>query len=146
MKFDQLIEYNLTNIFLEKSYTKCGGETISRPFSKKSKLSISLDQYSSSLKKQKEMLLVSLPHFLHDYWRKYFLLYSFTRPNYNVWLPLLHEMLGNMYMIILCLPSCDIINFEINLIFSNQAVFSIWPKSEDKNLNILRTKTAFKMK
>ena len=30
-------------IFVEKSYTKCGGETISRPLSKKTKLSISLD-------------------------------------------------------------------------------------------------------
>ena len=44
MKFGQLIEYNMRNIFVEKSYTKCGGETVSRPFSKKSKLSISLDQ------------------------------------------------------------------------------------------------------
>ena len=44
MRFGQLIEYNMRNIFLEKSYTKCGGETIPRPFSKKSKLSISLDQ------------------------------------------------------------------------------------------------------
>ena len=46
IKCDQLIEHNMRNIFLEKSYTKCGGETIPRPFSKKSKLSISLDQYS----------------------------------------------------------------------------------------------------
>ena len=45
MKFGQLIEYNMRNIFLEKSYTKCGGETIPRPFSKKSKLSKSLDEY-----------------------------------------------------------------------------------------------------
>ena len=44
MKPGQLIEYNLRNIFLEKSYTKCGGETSSRPFSEKLKLSISLDQ------------------------------------------------------------------------------------------------------
>ena len=44
MKFGQLIEYNMTNIFLEKSYTKCGGENTARPFSKKSKLTISLDQ------------------------------------------------------------------------------------------------------
>ena len=43
-KFGQLIEYNMRNVFLEKSYTKCGGETIPRPFSKKSKLSIFLDQ------------------------------------------------------------------------------------------------------
>ena len=41
MKFGQLKEYN---IFIGKSYTKCGGETIPRPFSKISKLSISLDQ------------------------------------------------------------------------------------------------------
>ena len=44
MKFDQLIEYNMKNTFLEKSYRKCGGNTISRPFSEKSILSISLDQ------------------------------------------------------------------------------------------------------
>ena len=34
MKFGQLREYNMRNIFLEKSYTKCGGETIPRPFLK----------------------------------------------------------------------------------------------------------------
>ena len=34
MKFGKLIEYNLKNIFLEKSYTKCGGENIPRPFLK----------------------------------------------------------------------------------------------------------------
>ena len=44
MKSDQLIEYNMRNIFLEISYLKCGGETILRSFSKKSKLRISLGQ------------------------------------------------------------------------------------------------------
>ena len=44
MTFGQLTEYNIRNIFLEKSNTKCAGETIPRPLSKKSKLSISLDQ------------------------------------------------------------------------------------------------------
>ena len=43
VKFAQLIEYNMRNIFVEKSDTKCGGETIPRPLSKKSKLTISLD-------------------------------------------------------------------------------------------------------
>ena len=28
MKFGQLIEYNMRTIFVEKSYTKCGGETL----------------------------------------------------------------------------------------------------------------------
>ena len=44
MKFGHLIEYNMKNIVLEKSYTKCDGETSLRPFSGKLKLSISLDQ------------------------------------------------------------------------------------------------------
>ena len=44
VKFGQLIEYNMRKIFLEKSYPKYGGETSPKPFSKKSKLSISLDQ------------------------------------------------------------------------------------------------------
>ena len=43
-KFGQLIEYNMKNIFVEKSYTKYAGEIIPRPLSKKPKLSISLDQ------------------------------------------------------------------------------------------------------
>ena len=49
MKFGQLIEYNMKNIFLVKSYTKCGEETSPRPFSGKLKLSISLDQPSKVL-------------------------------------------------------------------------------------------------
>ena len=44
VKFGQLIEYDMRNIFLEKSYTKCAGGTSPRPFSGKLKLSISLGQ------------------------------------------------------------------------------------------------------
>ena len=44
MKLGQLKEYNMRNIFLKKPYTKYGGEIIPGPFSRKSKLSISLDQ------------------------------------------------------------------------------------------------------
>ena len=44
MKFDQLIECNMRNILLEKSYTKCGEEISPRPFFEKLKLSISLGQ------------------------------------------------------------------------------------------------------
>ena len=35
MRFGELIEYNMRNIFLEKLYAKCGRVTIPRPFSKK---------------------------------------------------------------------------------------------------------------
>ena len=75
MKYGQLKQYNMKNIFLEESYPKCGGETILRHFSKKSKLSISLDQfayhlilpYTKLLQKTKRGLeLVSLLYFLHD--------------------------------------------------------------------------------
>ena len=44
MKFGQLVEYGMTNIIVEKSYTKCAGENIPSPLSKISKLGISLDQ------------------------------------------------------------------------------------------------------
>ena len=136
IKFGQLIEYNLRNIFLEKSYTKYGGKTIPRPFSEKSKSSISLDQqskilysllllnvqvegyrntlkrscrplafttYKTSLQNKRGLGLVSLPHFLHNFWRIVFLLLHFTNwPNFIFWLPLLLEILGNTSVVIDC--------------------------------------------
>ena len=44
MKLANLIEYNMRNTFVEKSYAKYDRETIPIPFSKISKLSVSLDQ------------------------------------------------------------------------------------------------------
>ena len=44
MKVGQVIVYNMGKIFLEKSYTECGGEISPRPFPEKLKLSISLDK------------------------------------------------------------------------------------------------------
>ena len=38
MKFGQLIENNMRNIFLEKSYAKCDGDAITKTFSKKIKI------------------------------------------------------------------------------------------------------------
>ena len=35
MKIGQVIEYNMKNVFLEKSYATCGGENIPRLFFKK---------------------------------------------------------------------------------------------------------------
>ena len=49
MKFRQLTEYNTKNIFLKISFRQFGVETIPRLFTKKSKLSISLDQQSKIL-------------------------------------------------------------------------------------------------
>ena len=44
MKFGQFIEYNMRNIFPEKSYTKYGGKTNYRPCFRTLLLSISPDQ------------------------------------------------------------------------------------------------------
>ena len=49
IKFCQLIEYNMRNIFFKKSHRKWGRKNIPKPFSKKSKLSISVDEYSKAL-------------------------------------------------------------------------------------------------
>ena len=38
MKFGRLIEYDIRNIFLEISYSKCGAKTCPRPFSGKSSI------------------------------------------------------------------------------------------------------------
>ena len=40
MKFGQLLEYNMRNIFLEKQNTKCGGETIPSGFFQKIKIEL----------------------------------------------------------------------------------------------------------
>ena len=58
---------------------------------------------------------------------------------------LLLEILGNMCIAIVCFPGYGVVNFEINLTFQSSR-FSTGPKSYDKNLNILRTKKAFKVK
>ena len=49
IKFGELIEYKMRNIFLEELYTKCGGEASSGPFYKRSNLSISVDQQPKML-------------------------------------------------------------------------------------------------
>ena len=137
LKLGQLIEYNINHIFLEKSSTKCGVENIPRPFSTKSTLSISLDQWSKVLcssfllhaklraieillklscrpfafnscrvffkKAKRHLEVVSLPHFMHDFWMKIFLLlYCINWPNFNFWLPLLRKVLDNMCIVIAC--------------------------------------------
>ena len=50
MKSGCLIEYNMRNTFLEKPNTKYGRKPNPRPFYKKSKLSLSLDQQFERLK------------------------------------------------------------------------------------------------
>ena len=74
---------------------------------------------------------------------KIFLYYSINWPNFVVWFPLLLEILVNMCITIVCFPGCDVINFEINLIFLIRSFFCMTKNSRQK---ILRSKRAFKVK
>ena len=133
-------------IFLEKSYSKCGGVTSPRPFSGKLKLRIFLDQWSK--------VLYSL-----------FLLYSkfpclifsiiFEWKYFSCYILLIDQvsLSGCFYFVrywaicVLQLFVSQVVTpwiLKLTLIY--QAVFSTWPKSHDKNLNTLRTKRAFTMK
>ena len=121
MKFGQLMEYNMTNIFLVKSYKKRAGETsqtffykikikyISRLINslnciwanlraievywKKAAAHLRLPYIKLFSKTKIGLELVSLPHFLHNFWRKIsLLLYSIDWPNFIAWLPLIREI------------------------------------------------------
>ena len=61
----------------------------------------------------------------------------------RVWLSLVLEILCDVCIVITCFPVIDVMNFEI-ILTSYQAVFL--HDFLDNNLNILRTKGAFKMK
>ena len=75
-----------------------------------------------------------------------FLVFHFINwPNFIVWMPLLLEILGDMFFAIVCSPGCDIINFKINTIFLIKSFFYIVKKSRE-NLNFLWTKRVFKVK
>ena len=70
IKYGQLIEYNMANIFLEKLFPKCSGEIIPRPFSKKSELNISLDQYSKVLYSLYSSVQFYTVRAIEVYWNK----------------------------------------------------------------------------
>ena len=68
--------------------------------------------------------IASPAHFVYDFSTKVFLmLYSINSPNFIAWLPLLLEILDNMCIAIVCYPGCDVMYFEINLIFPIEPFF-----------------------
>ena len=159
-------------MLFSKNLTQNLGRTSSTPFSKKSKLSISLYQtvsnfiqfvfivfpsrrlpdviklkcwplvfasYRAFSKIKERLELVFLPQFLYDFWRKIFLmLYSINWTNLITWLSLFLEILGTMCIAIICFLVYDAKNFGITLAFLS----SRNEKSQDKHLNVIRTKRA----
>ena len=63
-------------------------------------------------------------HFLYDFSTEIFLmLYSINWPKLIICLPLLLEILGNMCIVIVYYPGCDVMDFKINLIFLIEQFF-----------------------
>ena len=60
----------MTHTSIEKSYTKGGWETISRPFCKSSKLSISLDQYCGLSKYIETKLQTTCFYLIQSFFKK----------------------------------------------------------------------------
>ena len=97
----------------------------------------------SLLKTKGDLDLVTLNYFLHDYWRKIFLmLYSINWANFIVWLHLRLQILGNMCIVIISCPVCDVINFEIKLNFLIKS-FSYIAKKSGWKLIFLENKKSF---
>ena len=72
----------------------------------------------------------------------FLMLYSINWPHVIVWLPLLLEILGNMCIATVWKPGCDVINFEINLFFSNQA-HSYMTKNLSQKFKYLQNEKSF---
>ena len=117
----------------------------------KNKLSKTLEYWSRDMLNfnfsEKGLRLVSPQHLVYDFSRKMFLMvHSIYWPKFVVQLPLLLKILGNTCITIVCQPSCDVIKFEINLIFLIKLFCYLTEKSRQKKLNILRAKRAFEVK
>ena len=68
--------------------------------------------------------IVPPSHFVYDFSIKmFFMLHSVNGPNFIAWLPLPIEISGNVCIAIVCHPGCDVMDFEINLIFLIEPFF-----------------------
>ena len=86
--------------------------------------------------------IVSPAHFVHEFSTKMLLmLYSTNWPNFIAWLPLLLEILGNMCIAIVY-PGCDVMDFEINLIFLIEPFF-LYDQKSRQNLKYLKKEKSF---
>ena len=76
--------------------------------------------------------IVSRTNFVYNFSIKIFLLYSINCPNFITWLPSLLVILDKMCIPIDCFQECDIINFEIDLVFLIKPFFYMIKKSGQK--------------
>ena len=175
VEFGQLIQYNMKNIFVEKSYTKCGGESIPDSFVKNENwaylwmnslkfktfcfycmpsgdyqniLILSCRPLAFTPLKSRRRSGTSLPaSFVAIFLKKNISLVIFYHLiNFHCLFAFTSWDIGRCVYCNCLLTRLWCHQFEINLNLSNQASFFTWPKSEDKNREILRSKRTFKMK
>ena len=92
----------------------------------------------------KSLWLVSPPPIVYAFFKIFLMLCALNWPNLIVWLHLLLGLLGNMWIV--STRFHDVKNFEINLCIFIKQFSCMTEKSQNKNLNNLRTKRAFKAK
>ena len=153
IKFGQLMQYNMWNIFLEKSFTEYGGKCVTTPSSNKLYLWSNIIQLCT-------VCFCCMPS-----WRlsKYIETKLKTTCFYFIKSLLLKIKYCSCHVVLadetslFCCPNfewywVDMYCFLIKLWshkFWNWPIFQyrhFWPKNQEKNLNIFRTKRAFKMK
>ena len=70
-------------------------------------------------------------------------LYSINWANLIIWLPLHLEIFGNICIANVYEPVCDVMNFDVNLIFPTKPLLYLMKKSQQK-LKYLVNKKSFK--
>ena len=94
-------------------------------------------------KTEKGLQLVYLPHFLHDFEQNYLItLYSLDRPSFMIWLHLLFEIPGNMFIAIICVPLCDVIYLKFTVAFLSSG-FPTNSKMSKLKCKYLRNENSF---
>ena len=91
-------------------------------------------------KTKRSMELVSLPQFLHNFWRKMFLSCFINWPNFLSNCLYFFRYLA-IRSVIVWVPVCDVIHFEINLFLSNR--FPTEPKKSGLKIKYLKNEKSF---
>ena len=101
---------------------------------------LAFTSYKVFLETKRGLELVSVPHFLYDFWRKiFFLLYSINWTNFTALFLVLLEILGNM-----CIVFVHHIFIIFKLIFVfNQAIFFYMPKMLKQKFKYLANEKSF---
>ena len=108
---------------------------------------LALISYKAFLKKRKRSG-TSLPASSSAWFLKknIFLVSPINWWDFIVWLPLIREIFGNICIVIVFNQVVMSWNLKLNPYLSNQAVFSLWPKSQDQKFEYLEDEKSFKMK